>query len=93
MSKLCLQVCQDWLENVDFFEHVITGDESWIFEYDSDTKEQILEWKSFLMESHGKRKPRCKNKKPRLKTFTLVGLWYKTGSLRARQLTLSIILV
>lgn len=78
MSKLCakivpkheridqkenrLQVCQDWLENVDLFENVITGDEYWIFEYDSDTKKQILEWKSFGTESHGKRKPSCKNK-------------------------------
>jgi hypothetical protein len=41
-------VCLDLLECIGndekFFEHVITGDESWIFEYDPETKRQSLEW-------------------------------------------------
>ena len=28
----------------EFFSRVITGDESWILEYDSETKRQIREW-------------------------------------------------
>jgi len=28
----------------EFFSHVIKGDESWIFEYDPETKRQIREW-------------------------------------------------
>jgi hypothetical protein len=40
-------ICLDLLENIEnenFFEHVITGDESWIIEYDPKTKQQSLEW-------------------------------------------------
>ena len=39
----------DFLERIEkdqifFFKHDITGDESWIFEYDPETKRQISEW-------------------------------------------------
>ena len=41
-------VCLDLLECIEndknFFKHVITGDETWIFEYDPDTKRQSSEW-------------------------------------------------
>ena len=41
-------VCLDLLECIkndeNFFKHVITGNESWIFEYDPKTKRQSLEW-------------------------------------------------
>lgn len=40
-----LRICQDWLENSDIFTNVITGDESWIYEYDPETKKQSMEWK------------------------------------------------
>lgn len=29
---------------VDFFKHVVTGDESWMFYYETETKRQIKEW-------------------------------------------------
>ena len=35
-----LHVCQDWLENAGIFQNVITGDETWIYEYDPETKKQ-----------------------------------------------------
>ena len=45
-----IQVCQDILERLEtdphLLENVITGDESWIFEYDPETKRQNLQWKS-----------------------------------------------
>ena len=45
-----MQVCQDILENFDsnpdFQKKVITGDETWVFEYDFETKRQSLHWKS-----------------------------------------------
>lgn len=45
-----MQVCQDILERLetepDFLRRVITGDESWVFEYDPETKRQSLQWKS-----------------------------------------------
>ena len=41
-------VCLDILERIEndenFFEYVITGDESWIFKYDPKTKQQSSEW-------------------------------------------------
>ena len=47
-----VQVCQDILEQLEtepnLVKRVVTGDESWIFEYDPVTKRQSLEWKSAL---------------------------------------------
>jgi hypothetical protein len=40
--------CQDWMENEEcsnFLQRVVTGDESWIYEYDPETKRQSEEWK------------------------------------------------
>ena len=43
-------VCQDIIERLeddpDLLRRVITGDESWIFEYDPETKWQSRQWKS-----------------------------------------------
>ena len=43
-------VCQDIIERLeddpDLLGRVITGDESWIFEYDPETKRQSRQWKS-----------------------------------------------
>ena len=45
-----VQVCQDILKQLeitpDLLSRVVTGDESWIFEYDPFIKRQSLEWKS-----------------------------------------------
>ena len=47
-----VQVCQDILEQLkiepNLLKRVVTGDKSWIFEYDLLTKRQSLEWKSAL---------------------------------------------
>ena len=44
-----VEVCEDILQRVetepDLLERVITGDESWIFEFDPETKRQSLQWK------------------------------------------------
>ena len=44
------QVCQDIIERLetdpDLLRRVITGDETWVFEYDPETKRQSLQWKS-----------------------------------------------
>ena len=43
-------VCQDIIERLeddpDLLKRVITGDESWIFEYDPETKRRSRQWKS-----------------------------------------------
>ena len=47
-----VQVCQDILKQLkteaNLLKRVVTGGESWIFEYDRLTKRQSLEWKSAL---------------------------------------------
>jgi len=47
-----VQVCRDILEQLEtepnLLKRVVTGDESWIFDYDLLTKRQSLEWKSAL---------------------------------------------
>ena len=41
-------ICTDFIERIEqdpnFLKSIITGDESWIFEYDPETKRQSLEW-------------------------------------------------
>ena len=62
-----VQVCHDILEQLEtepnLLNRVITGDESWIFEYDPFTKRQSLEWKSAL--SPRPKKAGCSSSKPR----------------------------
>ena len=44
-----MQVCQDIIERLqtepDLLCRVVTGDETWIFEYDPETKHQSCQWK------------------------------------------------
>ena len=53
----CLEICQDLLGTLEiepnFLYRVITGDESWVFDYDPETKRQSEEW-------HMKSSPRPK---------------------------------
>ena len=43
-----LEICQDLLGRLeiepDFLDKVITGDESWVSDYDPETKQQSAEW-------------------------------------------------
>ena len=47
-----MQVCQDIIECLqtkpDLLRRVITGDETWIFEYDPENKHQSCQWKSLM---------------------------------------------
>jgi hypothetical protein len=49
-KELHLDVAQDMLEcangDLDFLKTVITGDESWVYGYDPESKAQSLQWKS-----------------------------------------------
>jgi len=60
--------CLDFLEQIEngpsFLERVITGDESWIFEYDPETKRQSQEWHTSASPRQEKRKnEQVKNQK------------------------------
>jgi len=40
-------ICQDLLEmQDDILGHVITGDETWVYQYDPETKRQSAQWKT-----------------------------------------------
>jgi len=45
-----LEICQDLLGRLeiepDFLDKIITGDESWVFDYDPETKRQSAEWQT-----------------------------------------------
>jgi len=74
-----LEICQNLLGRLeietDFFDKVITGDESWVFDYDFETKRQRVEW-------HTKSSPHMKKarmRRSRVKTTIIVffqQLWH-----------------
>ena len=41
-----LHISSDILHNAEMFDRVITGDETWCFQYDSETKRQSVQWKT-----------------------------------------------
>ena len=43
-TDVCLDLLDHLEEEPEFFSHVITGDESWILEYNPETKRQSREW-------------------------------------------------
>jgi hypothetical protein len=44
--NVCLQLCEKANKDPTFISRTITGDESWIYGYDPQTKQQSLQWKS-----------------------------------------------
>jgi len=49
-----LHISSDLLRNAEVFDRVITGDETWCFQYDPETKRQSMQWKT-------QKSPRPKN--------------------------------
>jgi hypothetical protein len=45
-SGMCLELCEKAKEDPAFISRLITGDESWIYGYDPETKQQSSQWKS-----------------------------------------------
>ena len=43
-KDVCLHLLERIQRDRNFLKYVITGDETWIFEYDSETKRQNKEW-------------------------------------------------
>ena len=64
--------CADTLENIendpDFFLNVITCDETWIFQYDPETKRQSMHWNS----SQSPRKKKARMSKSKFKAMLSV---------------------
>ena len=59
-KDLCSDIAQDILEMVSEDENVlkkvITGDESWVYGYDPETKQQSSQWTVDFQTSHGRKK-------------------------------------
>ena len=41
-----LHISSDLLRSAEMFDRVITGDETWCFQYDPETKRQSMQWKT-----------------------------------------------
>ncbi|GFV53550.1 putative DD34D transposase [Trichonephila clavipes] len=65
-------VSKDLLERIEeephFFDNVITGDESWFFQYDSETKRQSNEWHT----PQSPRQKKARMSKSRMKAMLIV---------------------
>jgi len=59
--------CVDFLNLIandsDFLERVITGDESWVFEFDPETKRQSMEWHTQHLHGQKSKKEQVKDQK------------------------------
>ena len=69
--------CADTLENIendpDFFLNVITCDETWIFQYDPETKRQSMHWKS--LQSPRKKKACMSKSKFKVMMIVFFDIW------------------
>jgi len=65
------EICQDLLGRLEiepeFLDKIITGDESWVFDYDPETKWQSVEW--HMKSSHPKKACMCRS---RVRTMIIV---------------------
>jgi hypothetical protein len=46
--NVCTELCQLTSDDVMFLSRVITGDKSWVYGYDPETKRQSSQWKSSM---------------------------------------------
>jgi hypothetical protein len=53
-----LHISSDLLRNAEMFDRVITGDETWCFQYDPGTKRQSMQWKTEFTPAKKKKKIR-----------------------------------
>jgi hypothetical protein len=44
-SRFCLQGTQQARDDSNFISNIITGDETWVYGYDPETKQQLPQWK------------------------------------------------
>ena len=72
--NVCLDIFERIENDKNIFKHIITGDETWIFEYDTDTKRQSSEWHT----SNSPRPKKAKMDKSKIKT-TLICFFDSQG--------------
>jgi len=70
------ECCIDWKNSAltpNFLERVITGDESWFYEYDLELKTQSMEWKS----KNDPRTKKCRKSRSKIKVMLIVFFDYR----------------
>ena len=73
-QKQTVTICQDLLErHNDILGHVITGDETWVNQYDPETKQWSAQWKT----ANSPRSKKFCRSKSRAKAMLLTFFWYK----------------
>ncbi len=66
-------ICKDLLKRQDdILGHVITGDETWVYQYDPETKRQSAQWKT----ANSPRPKKFRQSKSRVKTMLLTFFLY-----------------
>ena len=66
--------------NPDFLYQVITGDETWVFEYDPETKRQSSEWQS----TESSRPKKARMSKSKMKSMVIVFFFLTLKALSIR---------
>ena len=76
-------------ENVQFLKNIVTGDESWVYGYDPETKQQLSQWKGPTSPRTKKRRQvRSKTKVVLLALFLIMRVSYTMSTLpTGKQLT------
>jgi len=83
--NVCTELCQLTSDDETFLSRVITGDESWVYSYDPETKQQSFQWKSTMTPGPKKVKQVKSNVKSMIITFFDVkGLCTKNLSQQAK---------
>ena len=73
-GKRRLHISFDLLRNAEMFDRVITGDETWCFQYDTETKRQSMQWKT----QNSPRPKKARMSRSQVKTM-LVGFFDHKG--------------
>ena len=82
---ICQELCQRALDDPSLMSRVVTGDESWVYGYDPETKQQSLQWKSPGSPRPKKARQSCSATKSMLFVFfDIRGIVHREFALKAR---------
>ena len=69
--KFCKDMLEKIKDNPDILRQIITGDETWVFQYDPETKRQSMQWKT--AESFGPKKAHMSKSKIKVMLIAFFG--------------------
>ena len=95
-QKIARDLFERSCEDVQFLKNNVTGDESWVYGYDPETKQQSSQWKGPTSPQPKKTWRRCEAKKKSLYywRFLILKVSYTTSTLpTGKQLTRNILII